>query len=152
RFLGGVLSGGQWTPMPSGVMASTEYENGLYFYSSDLAYFTTKHGTTMAYRAIYGLQNQDTGAGMGGGSGTTSFFRIESVTDSVGNKIVFEYPDDSGVHTRALASSIYHQQCPTRRINIHYDANNQVTDIWDPKGNVTQFFYTSAAFGGRGVR
>ena len=140
--------GGNWIPLPSGIMDSSEYENSLSSLNGFLE-FRTKHGTITRFRPIDGLQNRGTTAsGYGGNSDLASYFRIESVSDSLGNTIQFGYSDTPGLHDRPLPTSIYHLQSPTRRINIRYHAgDNRVEKIWDPKGNVTQYDYGTCDMG-----
>ena len=143
-------------PFPSSKTEQASYQTSLGYEEDEWGYtyglvFRKKFGTTIYFQGtdIYQSLPGDRSLGSGGNE-YSYYYRVYSVTDRAGQKLIYtydDYSDDDDYYyyygSTLIPSTIYVEGRPSQQIRLRKNAQGLVTSIWDPRGNETQFAYAT---------
>ena len=150
-----IKNGNEFYPEPSGYNNQQAYQCELSDFDFELDFddgdyltFTKKYGTTLSFEAVGFLGTVADRIHGGDDTIAYKYYRLSSVSDRYGNKIIYEYPDSFDEEGNSvptlIPSRVYVEGRDDIAIYITQE-NGKITSVRDPGGRVVSYEYNASS-------
>ena len=151
-----IKNGNEFYPEPSGYNNQQAYQCELSDFDFELDFddgddyltFTKKYGTTLSFEAVGFLGTVADRIHGGDDTIAYKYYRLSSVSDRYGNKIIYEYPDSFDEEGNSvptlIPSRVYVEGRDDIAIYITQE-NGKITSVRDPSGRVVSYEYNASS-------